>query len=349
LVIVVTVALRGACYIDFAPEGEKRKPEIVPLPTQGDPSILRHATLLSLLRGGGKAMLRIAKILCPLDFSEYSAKAYDYAHSLAQHYGARLLLQHVVQPLTSTYPYYAFPDSINEVFWDLDSHAEQKLAEFVTEHKMNGLQTDRVVDSGTVTDCVLAYAEKENVDMIVMGTHGRHGFDRLTMGSVTEKVLRKARCPVLVVRNPAHDFVHPGDAAQPVRLQRILLCTDFSDHSSRGLTYALSLAMEYNAELTMLHVLEDLPGNQDLQGAVAEITKRLEEPVPEDAHNWCKVRSAVRIGKPYQQILQMALETEADLVIMGVRGRNAVDLALFGSTTHRVIQLGSCPVLAVHI
>ncbi|HVA01403.1 MAG TPA: universal stress protein [Terriglobia bacterium] len=294
-------------------------------------------------------MLRIAKILCPLDFSEYSAKAYDYAQSLAQHYGAKLLLQHVVQPLTSTYPYYAFPDSINEVFWNLDSHAGKKLAEFAAEHQVDGLRTERHVHSGTVTECVLEFAEKEGVDMIVMGTHGRHGFDRLTMGSVTEKVLRKARCPVLVVRNPVHGFVSPGDAAQPLRLERILFCTDFSDHSSRALAYALSLAMEYNAELTMLHVLEDLPESEDLEGTVAEFTKRLEEPVPEDARNWCKIRSAVRIGKPYQQILQLALETETDLVIMGVRGRNAVDIALFGSTTHRVIQLGTCPVLAVHI
>ena len=294
-------------------------------------------------------MMRIEKILCPLDFSEYSAKAYDYAQSLAQHYGARLLLQHVVQPLTSTYPYYAFPDSINEVFWNLDSHAEKKLAEFVAEHQRNGLNTERFVHSGTVTDCVLEFAEKEGVDMIVMGTHGRHGFDRLAMGSVTEKILRKARCPVLVVRNPAHDFVSPGDAAEPVRLERILFCTDFSDHSSRARSYALSLAMEYNAELTMLHVLEDLPAGEDLQAAVAACTRQLEEAVPEDARNWCKIRSAVRIGKPYQQILQIALETETDLVIMGVRGRNVVDLALFGSTAHRVIQLGTCPVLAVHI
>jgi nucleotide-binding universal stress UspA family protein len=294
-------------------------------------------------------MLRIEKILCPLDFSEFSVKAYDYAQSLAQHYGAKLLLQHVVQPLTATYPYYAFPDAITEAFWNLDSHAEKKLDEFVAEHQMAGLHTERFVHNGTVTECVLEFAEKEGVDMIVMGTHGRQGFDRLTMGSVTEKVLRKAHCPVLVVRKPAHDFVSPGNATEPVRLQKILLCTDFSDHSSRALAYALSLAMEYNAELTMLHVLEDMPAADDLQATVADFTRRLEDPVPEEARNWCKIHSAVRIGKPYQQILQMALETETDLVIMGVRGRNAVDLALFGSTTHRVIQLGTSPVLAVHI
>ncbi|MEJ2007259.1 MAG: universal stress protein [Acidobacteriota bacterium] len=294
-------------------------------------------------------MLRIEKILCPVDFSEYSAKAYDYAQSLAQHYGARLLLQHVVQPLTSSYPYYAFPDAINEVFWNLETRADERLSEFATARKTDGFETQRFVHKGTATDCILTFAESQEVDLIVMGTHGRHGFDRLTMGSVTEKVLRKAHCPVLVVRKPTHDFVTPGDSLEPVRLKKILFCTDFSDYSSRALTYALSLAMEYNAELTLLHVLEDVPPTDDLEKAVAEVTHRLENLAPPEAGDWCKVHAAARIGKPYQQILQIALETGTDLVVMGVRGRNAVDLALFGSTTHRVIQLGSSPVLAVHI
>ena len=294
-------------------------------------------------------MLRIEKILCPVDFSEYSAKAYEYAQSLAQHYGAKLLLQHVVQPLTSAYPYYAFPDAINEVFWNLETRADEKLSELMSGHRVDGIETQRFVHKGTVPECVLAFAENQGADLIVMGTHGRHGFDHFTMGSVTEKVLRKARCPVLVVRKPAHDFVNPGDAAEPVRLKKILFCTDFSEYSSRALTYALSLAMEYNADLTLLHVLEDVPPTDDLQKSVAEITRRLEELAPPEAGDWCKVHSAVRIGKPYQQILQIVLENETDLVVMGVRGRNAVDLALFGSTTHRVIQLGTSPVLAVHI
>lgn len=294
-------------------------------------------------------MLRIEKILCPVDFSEYSLKAYDYAQSLAQHYGAKLLLQHVVQPLTSTYPYYAFPDAINEVFWNLETSAGQKLSEMVSEHQGNGFETQRFVHKGTVPDCILAFAESQAADLIVMGTHGRHGFDHLTMGSVTEKVLRKAHCPVLVVRKPAHDFVHPTDAAEPVRLKKILFCTDFSEYSTRALTYALSLAMEYNADLTLLHVLEDVPPTDDLQKHVSDVTRKLEELAPPEVGDWCKVHAAVRIGRPYQQILQITLENETDLVVMGVRGRSAVDLALFGSTTHRVIQLGSSPVLAVHI
>ncbi len=294
-------------------------------------------------------MLRIERILCPVDFSEFSAKAYDYAYSLAKHYGAKLFLDHVVQPLTMTYPYAAFPDSVTKINENLLSEAAQQLQAFEQLHIRNGLHAERVVQEGMVTDSILAFAQTQAINLIVMGTHGRQGLDRLTMGSVTEKVLRKARCPVLAVRRPTHDFVNPRAPYDPVHLQKILLCSDFSDCSLNAFEYALSLAMEYNAELTLLHVLEDVPASTDLQTATASVVRKLEKPIPYEAQDWCRTKSVVRVGKPYQEIIQLALEAEMDLIVMGVRGRNALDLALFGSTTHRVIQLGSCPVLAVHI
>jgi nucleotide-binding universal stress UspA family protein len=187
------------------------------------------------------------------------------------------------------------------------------------------------------------------VDLIVMGTHGRHGFDRLTLGSVTEKVLRKAHCPVLAVRKPAPDIITNEEVADPVQLRKILFCTDFSDHAHRALSYALSLAMECNAELTLLHVLDDVGTAQFLQEGTNAALQELKRPVPPDARNWCSIQAVVRVGRPYQEIFQLALELQADLIIMGARGRGALDLAPFGSTTHRVLQLGSCLVLAVHV
>lgn len=81
---------------------------------------------------------------------------------------------------------------------------------------------------------------------------------------------------------------------------------------------------------------------------VALLHDQLEKLASPDKRDWCTVKT-IGLGKPYQEIIQLALESQTDLVVMGVRGRNALDLALFGSTTHRVIQLGSCPILAVHI
>jgi nucleotide-binding universal stress UspA family protein len=296
------------------------------------------------------AMVKIERIVCPVDFSDYSTKAYDYAYSLARHYGAKLIVEHVVQPLTVAYPYYGFPESTAyDVYGSIASDAEQRLKELVHARSWDGLQPEWVVQKGLAADAILGFAETQSASLIVMGTHGRRGLDRVTMGSVAERVLRKSQCPVLVVRKPAHDFVDPKDLTDPVHLHKILLCTDFSDYSLRALDYAFSLAMEYNAELTLLHVLENVHSSTDLGSAVAEAKQCLDNSVPKDAANWCKFKSVVRIGKPYQEIVQLALEMECDLVILGVRGRNALNLVLFGSTSHRVIQLGSCPVLAVHI
>jgi len=294
--------------------------------------------------------MNFERIVCPVDFSEYSGKAYDYAYSLAKHYGAKLFVEHVVQPLQAAYPYYAFPEAALQDTWSqLSIDAENGLRELVKGHTRNGLQPECIIRQGFPWESILSLAEERSADLIVMGTHGRRGLDRLTMGSVTERVLRKARCPVLAVRKPAHDFVEPDSTSDCVHLRKILLCTDFSDYAQKALSYAFSLATEYNAALTLLHVLEDSGSEKVLQEATANAMKELEKLVPADIPNWCTVKSLVRSGKPYQEIVQLAQEEQADLIIAGVRGRNALDLALFGSTTYRVIQLGSCPVLAVHI
>jgi universal stress protein A len=128
-------------------------------------------------------------------------------------------------------------------------------------------------------------------------------------------------------------------------LNRILYCADFSGNSERALNYAISATAEYDAELTLLHVLEDVPSPARTAEAVAAATERLDKLIPPEARKTLKIKTEVRIGKPYRQIIQLALEAQIDMVAMGVRGHGALDLAVFGSTTYRVIQLGPCPVL----
>jgi nucleotide-binding universal stress UspA family protein len=181
-----------------------------------------------------------------------------------------------------------------------------------------------------------------------MGTHGLRGLERAMLGSVTDKVLRKAHCPVLAVRKPAHDLVTQSGVPDVIPLQRILCCTDFSDQSEQAIEHAVSLSTEYGGELTLLHVLEDLPNSADFENEIAKEQERLEKFISPDTRSNCKTKTLVRIGKPYQQILELALESRTDLIVMGARGRNALDLAVFGSTTYRVVQLGPCPVLVAH-
>jgi nucleotide-binding universal stress UspA family protein len=294
-------------------------------------------------------MLKIERVLCPIDFSEFSATAFDYACSLARYYEAKLFLEHVVSPVGATYPRYMLPDAaVATIYWDLSADAGKRLQEMVKKRASNGFQPELVVHKGLVPETILTFAKEQAVNLIVMGTHGRRGWDRLMTGSVTESVLRKALCPVLAVRKPAHNFVDPKQGDDIIHLRKILFCTDFSENSSAALEYALSLAQEYRAELTVLHVLEEFPG-RELQTKTEEVEHKLREPIPPDALDWCSVKTRVRVGKPYQEIIQLALEDQIDLIVLGVRGRSAADLAVFGSTTHRVIQLGPCPVLAVHM
>jgi nucleotide-binding universal stress UspA family protein len=293
-------------------------------------------------------MLKIDRILCPIDFSEFSVKAYDYAQSLAWHYKASLLLEHVTESLTPMYPYYAFPNAYVEISQQLRSNAEQQLREFAKTHTRPGVQPECRVHEGAVANVILDLAEAQAVGLIIMGTHGLRGIDRVLLGSVTDKVLRKAHCPVLAVRKPAHDLVTQAGVPDVTPLQRILCCTDFSDQSEQALEYAVSLAREYEAELTLLHVLEGVAGSADVENEIAKAMENLEKQLSPETRTNCKVKTLVRIGNPYQQIIELALESRTDLIVMGVRGRNALDLAVFGSTTYRVIQLGPCPVLVVH-
>jgi nucleotide-binding universal stress UspA family protein len=294
-------------------------------------------------------MRQIQRILCPIDFSEFSVAAYDYAQSLAWHYKATLFLQHAIDSLTPFYPYHAFPDAYNEICRKLRADAEQQLEEFAKEHSRRGIQPRCKVEDGVVTDLILRLAEAEAVNLIVIGTHGLRGLDHLTLGSVTEKVLRKARCPVLAVRKPAHAFVPRGGEPDLVQLHRILYCTDFSDNSEQAFGHAVSLAAEYKAELILVHVLEDLPSSADIESETAKVLERLEKRISPETRKNCMTKAVTLIGKAYQQIIELALESQTDLVIMGVRGRHALDLAVFGSTTYRVVQSGPCPVLVVHI
>lgn len=293
-------------------------------------------------------MIKINNILCPVDFSEFSNKAFDYACSLARRYEARLYLQHVIDPLTDYYG--QVPSGLSQQYYkESREKSENELRTLVSRAEFNGFKPEFVIEVGTPAQSILRFSERQPTDLIVMGTHGFKGMDRLMMGSVTEKVLRKAHCPVLAVRKPLHDFVAPKKKNDCVHLHKILLATDFSDTGQRAFAYALSLAMEYNAELTLLHVLEEVPRDEELASVTARLIHKLEAPVPVDARNWCTIKSLIRVGKPYQEIVQLALESQMDLIVLGVRGRSAPDMALFGSTTYRVLQLGSAPVLAVHI
>jgi len=296
-------------------------------------------------------MLKIKLILCPVDFSEFSVTAYRYALSVAEHYQAKLVVQHIVELWRYPSASFAASASLYDEFCQaVCESGKEKLQGLVKNHTHDGVQLELVVHQGMAPDSILSFAQTLKADGIVMGTHGQRGYDRLMLGSVTDRVMRSSSCPVLAVRNPPRDLkATDRDGRHVYRLRQILFCTDFSENSERALNYAISATEEYDAELTLLHVLEEVPSPAKTEKAIAAATEQLDKLIPREERKTLKIKTAVRIGKPYRQIIQFAVEEQIDMVAMGVRGRGALDLAVFGSTTYRVMQLGPCPVLAVRV
>jgi len=213
-----------------------------------------------------------------------------------------------------------------------------------------GLRTEARVETGAPAVAILAVADALPADLIVMGTHGASGFEHLVLGSVTEKVLRRATCPVMTVPPPAR-------ATSRLPFAHVVCSIDFSPSSDAALQFALSIAQEAGAHVTLLHVLE-WPNDQPLSQLKyiapeyhayreQDANLRLSRMIPEEVRNWCTPDVHIAHGKPHEEILAFAARQRADVIVMGVQGRNAVDVMLFGSTTNQVVRRATCPVLTL--
>ena len=294
-------------------------------------------------------MISVQKILCPVDSSEFSARALRYAARLASWYDAELTALSVRPGLMP--PSLRLDAAEALLLEDLkrEPNQEEALRAFVSDAASP--YAARVVSSdGPIVQEILRIAVELSADLIVMGTHGLSGFERLLLGSVTEKVLRKAPCPVLTVPR-----LTTGGAAHAVTFKTIVCAVDFSDASRRALDCAFSLAQEAGGRLLLLHALEGpqpaLNAQFDVQkvrrGLAQDAQEHLEALVPDHAREWCETEVIVRYGKAYREVLRVAAERDADLIVLGVQGRGAIDLTLFGSTTQHVIREATCPVLTV--
>ena len=294
-------------------------------------------------------MLTLRTVLCPTDFSDVSARAETYAAALARHYDASLHLLHVDPPMPVMAPYGEIPVDAR-MFEEQREVAEAELAKAGERARAGGLTVETTMKGGHPAREILALADRAQADMLVIGTHGRGGVEHLLLGSVAEKIMRKAACPVLVVPPGA-----PGDS--DALFSRILCPIDGSAASAHALTYALSLAQETDGHVTLLYVVEPVPAAGEFGALDVEEYRRageeharqvLRDAVPDDVRTWCRLDERVATGKPSERILDAATTERADVIVMGVRGRGAIDLLAFGSTTNEVIRRAGCPVLAVH-
>ena len=295
--------------------------------------------------------MQINKVLMPTDFSECANAALAYAIFLARESRAELHWLHAMvllgdDPKESEN---SFPD-IDLVYRRLGDNASGKMEHLLGKMGVGPLSVHQVQRRAVaVAPAVVDYADEEDVDLIVMGTHGRRGLRRLLLGSVAEEVLRTANCPVLTVRG-----TDSSKSIEPI--QRILVPFDFSDDSESALTAARDLAATFGSHIDLVHVVTPPiaagPVGMPLSGPVYyDITSDLETSLgrraAEAADSEVAVESHVLTGVPGQRITQLAEDLGSDLIVIGSHGLTGLRHFLLGSVAERVVRTAECPVLVL--
>lgn len=286
--------------------------------------------------------LRVKNLLFTTDFSPAANAAVPYATRLAQLFGAKLWALHVTPPTIN-------PMTDPKTWAGLEEAAAKKKEEQrqALLETFPGLGPEILIEEGDLWSIFQAAISKNNIDLVVMGTHGRTGVSKLLLGSVAEEVFRSAPCPVLTVG--------PHVAAEPRRnaaISRILLATDFGPASEAAAAHAVGLSWECKACLTILHVEEELRASNFDRWADIEASsvRRLEDLVPLEATRWCVPDYVVERGEPAEQILEVAARQASDLIVLGIRPsaapRGAATHLPF-ATAHKVVSRAACPVLTV--
>lgn len=275
-----------------------------------------------------------------------------YAAALADWYEASLTILHVVptfEPMQvrggtiGGIPQLLYPPSRDEIM--------EELRQAVGNAGVNGGRAVLKLEAGDAVRTVIDQAVELPADILVMGTHGRSGFERFMVGSVTEKVLRKAPCQVLTV--PPHA---PAALPAEVRFKKVLCPMDFSPPSMQALGFALDLARQADGTVTVLHAIEWLAEegpeahahvSEYRQRLIDDARERIQALVADEPRTWAEIKDVVVFGRAHREVLRYASETQPDLIVMGAQGRGGIGLALFGSTTQEVVRSAPCAVLSV--
>lgn len=295
-------------------------------------------------------MVKFTRILCPIDLSELSMRPLAYAAAMATWHDARLTALHVVptfEPMEVRAG--ALFDPVQMVYPMPRENVLERLREMLATAGVPVDTADVAAEAGDAAPTIVDQAVATNADLLVMGTHGRTGFNRLLLGSVTEKVLRQAPCPVLTV--PPHAPAVPTGVA----IRHVLCAIDFSPASEQALGFALGIAQRAGASLTLLNAIEWLPEEEPAEPTtfnVVEYREHLKQLARDrlaalvaDPHARPTPAMLVVTGRAHREILRLAEEREADLIVMGSTGRGGPVLTPFGTTTQQVVRSATCPVL----
>jgi nucleotide-binding universal stress UspA family protein len=283
------------------------------------------------------ARISIKNIAFTTDLSPASFAALPFVKEFARFYGAKVWGFYA----QATVPSLVLPTAeldLDAASRDLASHLGKDLA---------GIPQEVVVARGETWPELATFVRKNHIDLLVMSTHGRSGMGKALLGSVAETVFRQCECPVLTVGPKA-----AGHLNLPVETKEVLCATDFSPEARAAAAYAVSLAQEHQARLTLLHVIEPPKAGELAHGGefVSATMELLRDLVPPEAGLWCTPEHLVEYGSPADSILKVADRKNAHLIVLGVRkpeGNIGLATHFARATASKVVSHANCPVLTV--
>jgi nucleotide-binding universal stress UspA family protein len=289
------------------------------------------------------APIRFNRVLLTTDFSSISEKALPYAAAIARHFGATLHVVHVI----ATEDYAHIPPSEHaQALARMKQEAERQIMAILATSHFQGIPHTLILDHGDMLAVLSRIVEEQDIDLIVTGTHGKHGLEKLLSGSMAEEIFRLASVPVLAV-GPEVII----DPQAEVRVERILYATDFSPESRRAMRYAYALAREYGAHLYFLHVVEDVwqePFSTRVS-ADAFCRVQLHEKGFSDIEEGVQPEFLVEFGMAEQLTLEVARNRDIQLLVLSVPGtvHPVLSAHLPGPIAYNIVSHARCPVLGV--
>jgi nucleotide-binding universal stress UspA family protein len=280
-------------------------------------------------------------ILLATDFSPASDRALEYAASLARRFGSRIYLTHIITldgfPMMS-------PEFAARSLKELRVAAEKSMGEILESGRLIAVPNQVLIQEGNLWPAIEELIKQHEIDLLVIGTHGAGALRKILIGSGAEEIFRKAKVPVLTVG--------PSTKEEPfyeLELKNILFATDFGRSAEREAEYAFSLAQEHRSRLRFLHVFPHPEAyGEDVLALEKERNKvQLQELVPRATELHCKLDFEVAVGEPVEQILRIAQDTNADLIVMGAKARGILAGNVPHTKAYRVVCGARCPVLTV--
>ena len=301
-------------------------------------------------------MYPFRNILFPTDFTPHARAALKYAAAFARSGGGRVVLFSVqtakVPPNLLTLPKHIFEEEENRWLLQLRVEVEALLADAL----FAGLEVEPVIVEGEPASEIARAVREYDIDLVTVVTHGRKGLTRALWGSTAEEIIAEAPAPVLTIRPPQHDFVEHRGSRSELRLNRVLLATNFRPSSAAATQVATQLANQTGAELHAVYVIGDYIEQISVifpEGGLTALT-RLRSHVQERMTQLARDDGARAIthiaeGRPYEEVVRLAAEKDADVIVIGT----SVHASLFGGTPvlgseiERVVRNAPCPVLCV--